>query len=128
MNYLNVRRGHVMQSWFFSLVKWLPLIKAADMVPGKVHVRVINGRQVAASRVNEHIYVFDGRCPHAGQSLDGGEVTRNGILECPRHSLRLSLNASPCAANSRPVTHVPFRVRDGMVEVNRELLARTLYR
>jgi nitrite reductase/ring-hydroxylating ferredoxin subunit len=112
--------------WSFFGPKWQTLIQVADLAAEEVHARPVMGRLVAAVRLNDCLYVFDGRCPHAGQSLDGSEVTPDGIIECPRHGYRLSLDALPCPAGSLPVTHVPFRVRDGLVEIDREALVRTL--
>lgn len=111
---------------FSLLPKWRSLIPVAGLASGKVQVRAIMGRLVAAVRIGDSIYVFDGRCPHAGVSLHGEEVKQDGIIECPKHSMRLSLDALPCSYHARLVRHVPFRVNDGMVEVNRDDLVRAL--
>lgn len=109
--------------------RWRGLIRARDLPSGKVLVRRVRGRLVGVANVGDNIYVFDGRCPHAGQSLHGVAVSDRGIVECPKHGLKLALgkspcsaNASSCSANAMPVAQLPFRVRDGVIEVNRAAL------
>jgi nitrite reductase/ring-hydroxylating ferredoxin subunit len=105
-------------------VKWRRLIREADLVPGKVQVRKALWHLVGVVKVNGRVYVFDGSCPHAGRSLQGSEVTSRGIMECPGHGLRLSLGSQPCSVDAIPLTQLAFRVRNGVVEINRSALRR----
>lgn len=106
------------------LVKWRRLARETDLMPGKVQVRKVLSHLVGVVKVDGQIYVFDGRCPHAGRSLQGGEVSSRGIMECPGHGLRLSLGSQPCPVNAIPITQLTFRVRNGVVEINRGALRR----
>jgi nitrite reductase/ring-hydroxylating ferredoxin subunit len=103
-------------------VKWRILIRESDLIPGKVEVRKIFRRVIGIVKINGSVYVFDGRCPHAGRSLQDSEVAQHGILVCPGHGLRFSLIPQPCSVNAMLIPQLPFRVRGGMVEINRDLL------
>jgi nitrite reductase/ring-hydroxylating ferredoxin subunit len=103
-------------------VKWRPLIRESDLVPGKVEVRKVFGHLTGIVKTNGHIYVFGGKCPHAGRSLQDSEVTGHGILVCPGHGLQFSLTPQPCSVNAMPLPQLSFRVCDGMVEINRDCL------
>lgn len=105
-------------------MRWGRLIKEADLVPGKIQVRKIPGRLIGAVSIDGNIYVFDGRCPHAGRSLAGSDVSSDGIVVCPGHGLRYALISQPCSVNPMPLNQLPFRVRDGVIEVDRYALRR----
>jgi nitrite reductase/ring-hydroxylating ferredoxin subunit len=107
---------------YLLAVKWRVLIRESDLVPGKVEVRKVFGHLTGIVKINGHIYVFDGKCPHAGRSLQGSEVTRHGILVCPGHGLQFSLTPQSCSVNARLLPQLPFRVRDGAIEINRDFL------
>lgn len=102
--------------------KWRGLMRESNLVPGIVRVRKIRGRLVGAVNVGGRIYVFGGRCPHAGRSLDGSEANSQGIIVCPGHGFRYSLGFQPCSINAMPLTQLPFRVREGIIEVDRDAL------
>lgn len=102
--------------------RWHGLVRIADLSPGRVLVKRVRGRLVGVASVGGEIRVFDGRCPHAGRSLHDVAVSDRGIVVCPRHGLKLTLTASPGAAAARPMAPLPFRVRDGVVEVDRGAL------
>lgn len=103
-------------------VKWRMLIQESDLIPGKAEVRRIFGRLIGVAKINSQIYVFDGKCPHAGRSLQDSEVTRHGILVCPGHGIQFSLVPQPYSVNAMLLPQLPFRARDGVIEINRHFL------
>lgn len=105
-------------------LKWRRLIREADVTPGEVQVRTILWHRLGVARVRDRIYVFEGSCPHAGRSLQGGAVTSQGIIECPWHGLLLSLDCQPCPVNAVPLAQLAFRVRNGIVAIDRGALRR----
>lgn len=98
--------------------RWRALAPVADVPPGRVLVRRLRGQLIGATRISGSVHVFEGRCPHAGQSLHNLTVSGCGTVECPRHGLKLALAESLCPADSRPVTPLPFRIRGGVIEVS----------
>lgn len=105
-------------------MKWRRLIRESDLIAGRVQVRKVQRNLVGVVKVAGRIYVFDGRCPHAGRSLHGCEVTRGGIMECPGHGLRLSLTSPPYLAKAIPVTQLAFRLSGDIIEISRGTLRR----
>jgi nitrite reductase/ring-hydroxylating ferredoxin subunit/predicted HicB family RNase H-like nuclease len=106
----------------FLGARWYALVRAADLPPGRVWVRKVGRQLVGVAASGDNVYVFDGRCPHAGQSLQDAEVCDSGVVICPRHALKLALKKVPCSAQARPIAQLPFRVRDGVIEVDRRNL------
>lgn len=98
---------------------WRRLVNAADVPVDRVLVVRASGRLIGMVGTSGRIFVFDGRCSHAGQSLHGAPVTDEGAIVCPRHGLKVAVGSAPCRLNAMPVTSLPFRVRDGAVEVPR---------
>ena len=105
-------------------VKWRRLTRETDLTPGKIQVRKVLSHLVGVVKLDEQVYGFEGRCPHAGRSLQDGEVSSGGIMECPGHGLRLSLGSQPCPVNAIPLAQLTFRVRNGVVEIKRSALRR----
>jgi nitrite reductase/ring-hydroxylating ferredoxin subunit len=103
----------------FLRSRWHGLIRVADLLPGKILVKRVRGQLVGVVGIGDNIYVFDGRCPHAGQSLHDTAVSDRGIVECPRHGLKLTLKEWPCPTDVMQLAQLPFRVRDGLIEVDR---------
>ena len=101
-------------------VKWRRLIRESDLIAGRVQVRKVQRDLVGVVKVHDQIYVFDGRCPHAGRSLHGCEVNSGGVMECPSHGLRLRADFSAMPGpRAIPVTQLTFRLSDGIVEISR---------
>ncbi len=107
-------------------LKWWSLIRENEITPGQVQVRKILWRRIGVVKVDDQIYVFDGSCPHTGRSLQGGAVSSEMLIQCPWHGLRLSLGSRPCWANARPLTQLKFRVRNGVVAIDRVALRRKI--
>jgi nitrite reductase/ring-hydroxylating ferredoxin subunit len=105
-------------NWFATFLSgWRRLLPLASLPPDTVQVRRVRGLLVGAVSADGRIYVFDARCPHAGQSLQGEKVFCPGVVVCPRHGRKLALSLVPCSLNAMPVIPLPFRIRDGIVEV-----------
>jgi nitrite reductase/ring-hydroxylating ferredoxin subunit len=103
-------------------LKWHRLMRESEIIPGEVQVRRVFGRLVGVTNVNGRVYVFDGRCPHAGRSLQDSVVAPSGVVVCATHGFRLSLYPRPCSVNAMPLTRFTFRICDGYVEIDRQSL------
>ena len=107
----------------FSL-KWHRLMGEGEVIPGKVQVHKVLGRLVGITSINGSVYVFDGRCPHAGRSLQDSVVTPCGNVVCSKHGFRLSLYPPPCSIDAMPLTRYAFRICNGYIEIDRQALLR----
>lgn len=107
----------------FSL-KWHRLIGESEVVPGKVQVHKVLGRLVGITNVDGSVHVFDGRCPHAGRSLQGSTVTPGGTVVCSKHGFPLSLYPEPCSVGAPPLARYVFRILNGYIEIDRQGLLR----
>lgn len=107
----------------FSL-KWHRLIGERDVIPGQVEVRKVLGCLVGITNVDGSVYVFDGRCPHAGRSLQDSTVIPGGTVVCSKHGFRLSLYPEPCSVDALPLTRYVFRIFNGYIEIDRQGLLR----
>jgi nitrite reductase/ring-hydroxylating ferredoxin subunit len=107
----------------FSL-KWHRLMGESEVIPGKVQVHKVLGRLVGITNVDGIVYVFDGRCPHAGRSLQDSVVTPSGTVVCSKHGIRLSLSPQSCPFGAMPLTRYAFRICNGYIEIDRQALLR----
>jgi nitrite reductase/ring-hydroxylating ferredoxin subunit len=107
----------------FSL-KWHRLAGESEILPGKVQVHKVLGHLVGVANVNGRVYVFDGRCPHAGRSLQDSVVTPGGIVVCSRHGFGLPLYPQSRSADAMPLTRYAFRISNGYIEIDRQALMR----
>ena len=55
-------------------------------------------------------------CPHRGYTFHGGTV-RDGVLMCPAHGYEFRLDTGQGLTTDEPLYKLPFRIRDGRVEV-----------
>jgi nitrite reductase/ring-hydroxylating ferredoxin subunit len=105
-------------------LKWHRLMRESEIIPDQVQIRKVFGRLVGITNVNGCIYVFDGRCPHAGRSLQDSVAAPSGVVVCATHGFRLSLYPQPCAVKAIPLTRFAFRICNGYVELDRQSLLR----
>jgi nitrite reductase/ring-hydroxylating ferredoxin subunit len=76
-------------------------------------------RRILLCREGEHLFALEDLCPHAYQSLAGGEV-RDGVIRCPRHGACFNLsNGLPTnTVSKQPVKVFAVRIRQGRIEVD----------
>lgn len=95
--------------------------KAAQIVPGKMHVFRVGKTRIALANLGGLIFAIEDVCTHDDGPLAEGEL-RGGVIECPRHGATFDVKTG--AALSMPAV-VPVRsfeaqVRDGDVYVKAE--------
>lgn len=64
---------------------WTAVLRQAELPEGERRVVDLGGQAILLLNHGGHIYAVDNRCPHMGAALEGGEVTEDGIIVCPRH-------------------------------------------
>jgi nitrite reductase/ring-hydroxylating ferredoxin subunit len=66
-------------------MSWSKILPQADLPEGQRAVVEASGRPILIIHWKGEIYAVDNECPHMGASLEGGKVTEDGALVCPRH-------------------------------------------
>ncbi len=94
--------------------------RAADLTAlpdGETRFVEVDSRPVILSRFGDSVTCFENACAHMGMAMDGGELSE-GILTCPYHAFRYSLQSGECltAPEVRLQPH-GVRVVGGRIEV-----------
>ncbi len=97
--------------------KFLPVLPASELAPGRGRCVTAGRREVALFQVEGEVLAIDNVCPHRGGPLAEGDVS-GCVVYCPLHawSFDLRTGVSPSNARARVETY-PVRVLDGVVEV-----------
>lgn len=66
-------------------MSWTKVLPQDSLSEGQSAVVEVSGRPILVLRWKGEIYASDNECPHMGASLEGGKVTEDGALVCPRH-------------------------------------------
>jgi nitrite reductase (NADH) small subunit len=99
------------------MARFLPVLPAADLPPGRGRCVTVGRRDVALFRVEGEFFAIDNACPHRGGPLSEGDLS-GCVIYCPLHawSFDLRTGVSPSNARARVGTY-PVRVVDGTIEV-----------
>jgi len=102
---------------------FVPVVAAAEIPAGEVHVIVHDGRRYAVCNVEGTYHVVDDTCTHDDGPLGEGKLDGCAIV-CPRHGARFDVRdgrvlSMPAAF---PIRAYVTRVQEGQVEI--ELSAR----
>lgn len=97
---------------------WQDALALDDLADGATRMTEIGGRGLILSRFGEKVSCFENACAHMGMAMDGGEIA-DGILTCPYHGFRYSLETGEClTAPEVQLQPVPVRVAGARIEVN----------
>jgi nitrite reductase/ring-hydroxylating ferredoxin subunit len=95
-----------------ALVK---VLDAADLVPGKGALVIVNGQDVALFRRGDEILAIGNECPHQGGSLCDGWV-EGDIVICPLHGWEFDLRSGACmTVPGESVPRYTATVEDGAI-------------
>lgn len=102
-----------------SVNHFVDVLALADLPENGQRVVSHGYRRILLCREGEQLFALEDLCPHAYQSLAGGEV-RDGKIRCPRHGACFNLsNGLPVnTVSKQPVKVFAVRVRQGRIEVD----------
>jgi nitrite reductase/ring-hydroxylating ferredoxin subunit len=66
-------------------MSWTKVLPQENLPEGQRAIVEVSGRSILIIHWKGEIYAVDNECPHMGASLEGGKVTEDGALVCPRH-------------------------------------------
>ena len=97
---------------------WRAALALAELADGATRMIELDGRGLILSRFGDRVSCFLNACAHMGMAMDGGEIAE-GILTCPYHGFRYSLETGEClTAPEVQLTPQPVRLREGTIEVS----------
>ena len=98
-------------------VRYVDVMASSALGEDDVTEVLVEGLQLAISRVGGMLYAIDNTCPHAGAALSDGDLDGRNLL-CPDHGWSFDLATGACAIDpSSSVNAYRIRQRDGRIEV-----------
>lgn len=101
-----------------SETTFVPVMKLAEVPPGSMQTRVLEGREIVICHTRDGVFALDNICTHAHARMCEGRL-RATRLVCPLHGASFDIRdgrvlAPPAVA---PLPTFPVRVIDGTIEV-----------
>tara|TARA_R110001592_G_scaffold79619_2_gene237932 strand:+ start:505 stop:852 length:348 start_codon:yes stop_codon:yes gene_type:complete len=103
---------------------WIEICRLDDIPSqGARVIRATLGCVALFRTADDRVFALEDRCPHKGGPLSQGIVHENGVT-CPLHNWVIDLETGRAKApDEGQVRRFPVEVRDGMVLIDRALLA-----
>ena len=99
------------------MAKFRRACRLDEVVDGRALAVEVDGLRLAIYRVEDHVYVLSGRCPHANGPMGKGWI-EEGEAVCPLHRWRFKLATGRCTTVRGEGLHrFASEVRDGEVWV-----------
>jgi 3-phenylpropionate/trans-cinnamate dioxygenase ferredoxin subunit len=94
-------------------------VAVADVAEGKMHVCVIDKREILVCRTKEGIYALDNICTHAYARLNEGRL-RGARLICPLHGASFDVRDGRVlgAPATRPLSTHTLRIVGDRIEIS----------
>ncbi len=99
--------------------EFVKVATAAEITPGRMHVRRAKGQNVALSNIGGLIYAIEDRCSHDDGPLGEGALSAD-VVECPRHGAKFNAKTGEVLSMPAVVSVKSFetKVEGGDVYVN----------
>ncbi len=103
---------------------WIEICRLEDIPSqGARVIRATLGCVALFRTADDQVFALEDRCPHKGGPLSQGIVHETGVT-CPMHNWVIDLETGRAKApDEGRVRTFPVEVRDGMVLIDRALLA-----
>jgi 3-phenylpropionate/trans-cinnamate dioxygenase ferredoxin subunit len=100
------------------MADWVNAVPADKLGPGQHVIVDLDGVDVAVFNVDGEYRAFEDLCTHETLPLSDGPV-EDGVITCPHHGAKFCLRSGEalCAPAYEPLTHLPTRVVDGIIQV-----------
>src|SRR5215831_8548015 len=66
-------------------------INELDFSDNHIAVAEMNGRKICIAKINDTVFAFAYKCPHAGGILADGYIDALGNIVCPQHRYKYNL-------------------------------------
>ncbi len=103
------------------MAEFVKIAKTEEVLPGRVGVFGVDGKQIAVCNVDGAFYAIDDVCTHDGGALDQGFLEGDQI-ECPRHGARFDVKTGRALTLPAvmPVKSYPVQVEGDEIKVSVE--------
>jgi len=117
-------------------MNWTEVLSQDELPEGGRRVVEVGGRKILVLHHGSQIYALDNTCPHMGTALDGGKVTEDGAIVCPRHHSAFDLRTGEikewapwppavgrvlgAISREKPLPVFPTRIEEGGIWVGLE--------
>ncbi|CAI2718482.1 Rieske (2Fe-2S) protein [Nitrospina watsonii] len=96
---------------------FIKVMKEGDLPPGKSAIVNVRDKEIALFNYKGKYFAVSNKCPHKGAPLGEGRI-EEGVIICPNHEWRFSLESGGCPQNPELKTTVyPVRVHKGVVRI-----------
>lgn len=94
-------------------------IPVDEMDPETAATVEVNGREVCIVYTNGEFYALQNDCTHAGFPMGEGDLTSEGLLECPGHASMFNIETGEPTGGpaTEPLETYDVQVVDGVVRV-----------
>jgi len=97
---------------------WTKAITVEELKKRKRYVLEYGIQEILLLFHGEEFYAVDRRCPHRQFELDDGEISDEGVLNCPLHQWRFKLDSGDCIVGSEALSTYSVRESEGYVWVD----------
>lgn len=100
---------------------WSDVAPVQQFPPGSCRCLVVDGVDIAVFNIEGRYYAIEDLCTHEASTLSDGTLEGLEII-CPLHAARFSLLTGEALSPPayEPLTLIPVRVDNGMVQVRDE--------
>jgi len=96
-------------------------INELNFSDNQIAVAEMNGRKICIAKINDSIFAFAYKCPHAGGILADGHIDALGNIVCPLHRYKYDLkNGRNTSGEGYYLKHWPAEIREDGVYVASE--------
>ncbi|MFH1171934.1 MAG: non-heme iron oxygenase ferredoxin subunit [bacterium] len=97
-----------------------PVLNVSDLPIGKKRHVKIDGSNVCVYHLPDGFIAVENRCSHAGSPLCEGKLLDDGVIQCPLHGAKFSVQTGQVLGlpATSPIRTYPVKVEDDRVFVD----------
>jgi nitrite reductase/ring-hydroxylating ferredoxin subunit len=105
----------------YNWVKLADHINEINFSGNLIAVAEVKGKKICIAKLNETVFAFAYKCPHAGGILADGYIDAVGNVVCPQHRYKYNLeNGRNVSGEGYYLKHWPVALREDGVYIGME--------
>jgi nitrite reductase/ring-hydroxylating ferredoxin subunit len=89
-------------------------VSEIDFAENNIAVAELDGKKICLGKLNNKIFAFAYKCPHAGGFLSGGYIDALGNIVCPLHRYKYDMK------NGRNISGEGYYLKNWPVEIKED--------